>query len=471
MASTANNSRTAGIWCAEDDNTSAASATLLAPLFQSYTIGETHNQRLPIHRLPTEVLAMIFRIVTCVETCIHDPYVTVSRTITLSAVCSYWRMVIINNSTFWTYIPIRNTPKPHSITSLCLERSRDSLIDAAAYLTGVDPWHAEKTLPLHVHRIRTLYISSRKIENVHSVMECILSSGVPRSLKHLSIKLTPPYHLGIAPSSILPQSLPELCESLYGLVKQLHTLHLRDVSLAPGSYSFDRLQNLLLDRACPADVVRVLTSSSDAQSIEVRNLIPGNDLGFPIDRPVVVGSLKRLCLGGILDSTTLCKLLEPLPSGPYEMELAMNATSGSWPDTPLGVDMLGSLLHKFNITRLTLDQALCVKVHTVLQNLPNLHDLNLVRFCLTQPMLAAMTRTYEQESNRAFPTLRKLRLRNTRIVDYEAFKAMVFSHHIDRIRISHCRLKWNGDTLTTQPSPSSPLYEWLSVVVPKVSLA
>lgn len=487
MASTANSShidirRT-------HDNTPAATAALQPPLPSDHTIDVTHNPRLPIHRLPTEILGIIFRNITRVETCIHDPYVTVSRTITLSAVCSHWRMTIINNSTFWTYIPIRNTPKSHRITSLCLERSRNSLIDISAYLAGADPWCAEKTLSLYVHRVRSLYICSRRIEHVRSVMEFILSNGVPRSLKHLSIKPISPYHMSIVSGSILPPSFPELREIMYGLVQQLHTLRLSEVALAPGSYSFDRLRNLLLERACPAEVVQALTSSSDVQSIEIRNLVSGEDHDLPTNLPVVMGNMKKLCFRGITDSTTLCNMLGSLLPGPYEIDLTINAgrallnqvddtTSGLNPGPPCGADILGTLLRRFdNITRLTLESSigtpspvLCDKVHMVLQNLPNLCYLNLVVFQLTQPMLAAMTRSYEQEPNRAFPLLRRLRLRDTLIVDYEAFKTMIFSHHIDRIRISRCLVKWDGDAATTHPSPSSSLYKWLSIVVPKVSI-
>ncbi|CAE7138291.1 unnamed protein product, partial [Rhizoctonia solani] len=79
-----------------DDPHSTPSPSQIITLLNS-TVDGVYNQHLLIHRLPTEVLSMIFRTITQVETCALDPHDTISYTLALGAVCTYWRR-IINNS-------------------------------------------------------------------------------------------------------------------------------------------------------------------------------------------------------------------------------------------------------------------------------------------------------------------------------------------------------------------------------------
>ncbi|CAE6535040.1 unnamed protein product, partial [Rhizoctonia solani] len=376
---------------------------------------------------------------------------------------------------------------PIRITALCLERSRESLINASVHLPSAAPWRIEGTLALHTHRIHSLYVSSRKVENIRSIMECILSCGVPRSLKHLSIKAIPDYRYRNTKTILSPSS--HKLQGFHGLVNQLHTLCLRGVFLAPESYSFNGIRDVAFD-ADSMDIIRILATGHKVRSIEVRNLLSGDKFVSPTDLPVTAKRLKRLCLAGIRDLAALCNVLRSIPQGSYKLELTIHVVYILWPNNDTtadgefrDVDMLGPLLHRFdNITALTLASnqytpsrsPSCENLHKILRNLSHLCYLNLEGFHLTQELSAAMTRQYDQEStctaSSTFPILRKLRLWRTRIADYEAFKAMVFSHKIHLIRISHCMLQWDGDNRTLSPSSSSPLYKWLCMVVPIVSI-
>ncbi|CAE6414463.1 unnamed protein product [Rhizoctonia solani] len=291
-------------------------------------------------------------------------------------------------------------------------------------------------------------------------------------------------------NSILHGSPVELHEMFRALIKQLYTLRLAGVYLRPGPYSWDNPRETSWDHALPTDVIKFLASDSTIQSIEIRNLKSRKGSDLPNVLPAIARSLKRLRLD-TMDSVALYSLLNSISPGPYDMSLSIPARfalSSRHNEPPLNTSSsiprnLGSLLRKFsNITRLTLtssmnppSRARCENMHMLLKNLHNLHHLGLVDFRLTQQITVAMTRPYEQEpatmSNNTFSMLRELRLQGTCILDYDAFKAMIFSHPVSRLCISHCKLEWDGDNPTAYPTPSSPLHKWLSAVVPTIEIA
>ncbi|QRW27486.1 hypothetical protein RhiXN_02081 [Rhizoctonia solani] len=459
------------------------------------TIGNTRNHRLLIHSLPVELLTLIFRLLIDEETWVL-PSTNLYPAITLCAVCSYWRRIVVNNTMFWTYISIQNTAQSRKVASLGLERSQDNLVDVSVILGNGCSIYAQEVLSLHSHRIRSLRLSSMCIGSFCGMLRSMLSNGVPKHLKHLelSIKTTPhrlrPHMVPI--NSILSRSFE--IDQFRTLIRQLHTIHLDGISVRSEFYSLNSLHQGFWDCAFPIDLATLLAPDSRVESIEIHNLVRER---FGASHVITTNTrnLKRLSLKTV-DSTALYSALSSVSPGSYDMDLSVPARfalssrhndtppipSSSIPD-PRSTGLLGSLLRKFNnITKLTLtsgitttpSQTRCENMRTLLKSLYNLRYLGLVKFHLTQQIVIAMTRTYELESNatssNTFAMLRELRLQDACILDHDAFKTMVFSHSINYLYLYHCSFKQDGDSLASYPNSSSPLYRWLSAVVPRVEI-
>ncbi|KAH7340953.1 hypothetical protein B0J17DRAFT_653488 [Rhizoctonia solani] len=437
--------------------------------------GYTSSTDSSINCLPSELLTEIFWSSIRGDCTFGRIRKAVSRTLTLCSVCSDWRSMILSNPLFWSCIPVGNRAHSYHLTRLCLERSKDSPIDIVIRFRGRScdaMWSGQQDLIMHCSRIRSIYVSATSSEDIFSLLGRILENQIPRPLTSLSINIRSSsdiisdddrYSNETAWHKFMQKNIPELCD-------QLHTLHLDGVSISDfrgweGS-KFGELTELVL--------------SSEHSYYEGMSYIMA-----------VADNLRLLEFHGpvewVADSTTLKPVLRPdqgvkvlrlhkLPFGTLRQGITwIVPQAGIW-ETEMSIETrlsqpLWVLRNSSTVTALSLDNSEG-PIHTgyymrrILKALPNLRSLTLERFELGESTLSGLTRPHDAADSE-FPRFTVLRLHLSRVLDYDAFKAMIASHPIRRIEIRSCALGWSRRD-TNKPDTTSPLYLWLCGRVPEI---
>ncbi|KAH7340875.1 hypothetical protein B0J17DRAFT_716054 [Rhizoctonia solani] len=423
--------------------------------------------------MPPEILAEIFQYV--VDGVYHPWNVrsSVSRLLFLCSICSCWRSVIFTKTSFWSRVPIGQDESSRRLTLLCLKHSQDSPINVVACAESQEPWNGEDVLDQHVHRIRSLLISTESTEsNTHisSMLDLLLKNQIPPSLIHLAIEAR-------RPDESLP-AIPVYHPNFTKLCGQLHTLDLKGLMIDDwNDCSFAELRSLALgnsglysgmsDRfASTARHMRVMEYYSRDRWQKDEPSWPS----FPTRAPMTI-RIHHPSFDMFLYFLGLLPL-QGIPNV-LDIELALDRRSVTHPSEEPSLSagiilLLPSLRKSRAIGSLILEDTQLkpfsgTVMRFMLEALPTLHTLTLEKFELTETTLRGFTRFVDPElppdERVPFPAFEVLRLYYSRILDYDAFKLMVASHPVRRLHIWGCRLERDENDASCQRIAS--LRRWL----------
>ncbi|KAJ7056411.1 hypothetical protein C8F01DRAFT_1372931 [Mycena amicta] len=125
-----------------------------------------HNPNRPVNRLPPELLAHIFVLLS--EECLVYDTSWVSA---CSHVCASWRQIALNTPTLWTKVVLTS----QAWTDCCLERSKSALLKVEADLTGWTP----AILGALPRICRLLELSSERIVRIDLSFYCTINTADP----------------------------------------------------------------------------------------------------------------------------------------------------------------------------------------------------------------------------------------------------------------------------------------------------
>lgn len=136
-----------------------------------------------IHRLPPEVLQMIFRLS-------GQWGIDTTTNINIAAVCSHWRSVALGDSRMWSALKIDRMSCSKALVEVFLKRSKSTPLTLVitnktpAYSIHVGQWLYDFCAE-HLHRIQTLHIQLHSLDQ----MDWMMSQPAPM-LEELSIQLS-----------------------------------------------------------------------------------------------------------------------------------------------------------------------------------------------------------------------------------------------------------------------------------------
>jgi hypothetical protein len=452
----------------------------------SLTLKKAQNQCTPINRIPSELLVEIFRL------SVHSPsasnaHIMVRDAVLLSSICSYWRTLIIATTSFWSLVPLGHTEGSENITLLCLKRVQTGPLDISGVSSGLSHWRAKSAIALHIQRIRSLYLSAETLDQIHSIMKCMLHLKAPSPLKKLSI------HLYVSVRAYSPAHIFPTSSRLQGvfqiLTRGLRILELHNITMNWCLFTLDELQVLRLTSDISLggflllnQLAHILATSLNLCVLELSNV--ALDGIRENDTPISMRSLKTLILRS-LAFDVLCDILQSILPGPYDIQLFADYRTfrkrlPRIESTSEGVDQLVPLFRKFyNITTLCLESDELIFeplwLRSVLGALPNLNSLLLDGSQLTKEVISTITRLPSKELPETagaspFPQIRTIGMRAVTITDSEAFKIMITSLAIEHMELMGCELLRDDRVgyCTSVIKTSSPLYQQLSQIVPKL---
>ncbi|KAH7334161.1 hypothetical protein B0J17DRAFT_675590 [Rhizoctonia solani] len=435
------------------------------------------NSRLPISRLPVEILLNIFFKTLPNHTEVtENPSYSILQVISICSVCSYWRKITLDHPSFWSHVVLDDRKKaPCDIASLCLERSQGNLVDVSVQLH--DSRNLDPTIPFStVQNFRSLSISVTSLVRMESELKwsvggSIVAKGVPGSLRHLAIA----YELDGYSSHSAPSfhswrlTHDPLWDARYiqAIFEQLHTLKISGIKCIPPSCSYHNLQMLELGKPCSIEAFSMVQptacnlvtlklglSSSSFERYEVKN-----------PKPALPASLKKVYISASL--IIFCTFLDSFSLGDHEIELESKLATFHQPHPA----QLHSMRAVSTLIITSLGTLTEEHLHATLRFLPGVHTLVLRNLRLNRPRLFAMTAQSAtlETPTLPFPRIVCLELHGCCIENGRAFKALVNDHPISRLRVSHCLVKW-GESGVMLGFSSSSAYKWLSGISPGMSL-
>ncbi|KIK44281.1 hypothetical protein CY34DRAFT_802889 [Suillus luteus UH-Slu-Lm8-n1] len=131
------------------------------------------NELLPIFRLPTEILVMVFKNVEEDHRLDESAHSDVPACVVVSRVCKYWRSVAYACPALWTHIRSTN---PH-LVAIMLEKSRNFPL-VVMYKTPAPPRHCLKPILSHLPRIESLKFRALEI-HANDIIQWLSSQPAP----------------------------------------------------------------------------------------------------------------------------------------------------------------------------------------------------------------------------------------------------------------------------------------------------
>ncbi|KAI0631341.1 hypothetical protein C8Q77DRAFT_201713 [Trametes polyzona] len=175
----------------------------------------------PISALPPEILVTIFSLLAihCEGGSTTAQANPIRGIVHLMLVCHCWRLLIVDTSTFWRHIA---TTRNRAWISLCLERSRDCLLDLHVLApAAADPDALTLVLP-HARRLRSLCAYVDVSDGQLGILSPLFATGM----------LTP-QQLEVVPFASLPNKRSEGLTRGRVSLPSLQILIARDSMLPP----------------------------------------------------------------------------------------------------------------------------------------------------------------------------------------------------------------------------------------------
>ncbi|KAG1771429.1 hypothetical protein EDD22DRAFT_569878 [Suillus occidentalis] len=145
----------------------------LATLESKRVLRSRTNERLPIFRLPTEILMTVFRGLEEDQRFDESASSDVPACVVVSRVCRYWRSVAYAYPALWTHIRSTN-PR---LVAIMLEKSRNLPL-VVMYKTPAPPRRCLKPILSHLPRIKSLKFRALEIYANH-IIEWLSSQPAP----------------------------------------------------------------------------------------------------------------------------------------------------------------------------------------------------------------------------------------------------------------------------------------------------
>ncbi|KAF8606128.1 hypothetical protein BDV93DRAFT_361717 [Ceratobasidium sp. AG-I] len=442
----------------------------------------------PINSLHPEILALIFSLVLdersyAPTVTVFDPFrsdpcdlnesfkqARLTKIITISGVCAYWRRIALNNGAFWTYIPIfltsRSIQRSLDSTSVWLDHAQTSplhvFIDTRRskkiHLLNLSETTLESALleaPFGNKQIQTLYLSVGNSGYFNALLDNWFGTGVSGSLMKLRLLLKNEINDPLAFQNWLSQcqelrlfrmNAGPLCNDHFPLLPNL-----TDLELNSFAHPLTTLQFANVLRGCPN--LRQLTL---------------DDMSFlataSIDEtPVPLQHLKVLNLTEINATSVL-----PLISSKSD-SLSITITAMSLEDTSVNlIDYIGQLSGLSTITALSLNLG-DIEPHDLrrlIYSLPHLQTFCLEDTYLDNPMVLALRGVDNfggagRSTAPMFPIPHAIWLIRSEIEDEETLRLLVGVRPLQQLKLGGCFLEGSSSILE-----EGELYEFLLDSVP-----
>lgn len=262
------------------------------------------NARLPIFKLPVEILCRIFQFTQDTWT---GPYAHFHQSgslewITVTRVCQHWRNAALNEPSLWTRPPLYNA----KWTSVMLQRSQMAGITLAFDDRSRVRADLITTVVSHIAHTTSLTVQRTEKQVVQKLLTNLRSTVAPM-LETLKIDgtSTSPYHLVaiIDESDRIPARLPE--NAFLGTTK-LRRLSLMGIDIDWKSHLLSSLTELTLEKISPgarpsrAEFLSMLERNPGLRKLTLRDAFPTSvHLTNPSvdDRPrISLSSLESLSI-------------------------------------------------------------------------------------------------------------------------------------------------------------------------------
>ncbi|CAE6432573.1 unnamed protein product [Rhizoctonia solani] len=434
------------------------------------------NQQAFINRLPPELHAKIFEYdLDANKPDINTRTVSsirLSRIVSLSAVCTHWRKLVVGTGSFWSHIPIHLS---ENLVALCVKRANSIPLEVMAINKKRGAKNGsnriskgENALRGHSHNIQSLTVSAFILERIHSLINCVLESSIPRSLRELSVTYTKANWTHEAPTE--PDTRPKI--RLDTLTKDLYTLRLRGIYIDWNECAFEKLCMLKLDGLHAlrlAELEQALVASPMLQVLEIsRSELYGSRTS---SKPLALPHLKTLRL--IYMEAALGMIVDMLEPGDYTTELDVSMYCAMKPplvSKEAWIQELQRIVPKMcHVTVLgirnephVLEEASFLSIDDIIA-LPDLITLRLQGFPLEPKPILVLEKVLQ-----SLPQINKLQLRRVIIKSTETFQDMIERCAVQRIELINCRVYSGGKILRIERG--TPLYKWALESAPRVSL-
>ncbi|KAL5635567.1 hypothetical protein ACGC1H_004388 [Rhizoctonia solani] len=296
---------------------------------------------------------------------------------------------------------------------------------------------------------------------------------MPPALMHLSLMPKPNgYYL---PRLNLDSKLCE--QNFVQLCNQLQTLEMSNLWVDFNSYTFARLEKLILnaDLGFLSVVSCLVPVAHRLRFLEVR------DTAWRVRERIDPELARGVKVLRLRHPYSFCRweLERDLRSKDWDaidFHLPHNLMAGPQAEARRNLECLIPYMrtNSSKITSLTLRNnkpEVLERISTMLQVLPNLHTLTFDNLHLTESILSLFIPP--PDSSGPFPRFCTLRLMVSKIQHVEVFKKLVLSHPIRRLDLWRSTLDWGDGVVggSYRPTKPSPFYEWLCERVPELYIS
>ncbi|KAL5637371.1 hypothetical protein ACGC1H_003967 [Rhizoctonia solani] len=466
-----------------------------------------------LYRFPEEILSQIFMEV------IHDHHPTSEGIAPLSMedhltytyrglhtlirVCSVWRNVALRRAALWSTIPILASAfgsdsgyRMYRETELSLQRAVGAGLDFAGVL-DIGDYQKTKLLPDYVPRFHTSNLKSKYLRSIHNFLDMILESGIPPSLRELSICHT--HDINCKSPESLPQESDYLsfyeCHhrpTFQQLIRSVSALRVSGIPFHWQAITFStnlvelRIQALTLGYESELNhLLKAVASATQLQKLSIISLAAFPDpvgIESPMPISIELPNLQSLYVEDLYFNV-LDWILTNITPGSHRLKLYLtdktlyignlDAGSGVFEEDEVDSSDLCDLLGCTPVDTLMLhgnsgDHWVAEPVlRRILCSIPSLKTLMMSHWELDVENLAAL----ERRASRDFPRLQNLHITGAKIFDIAGLKKFIASHPIQNLDIG--ALLWKGYLFADdwdQLKPGDDLTKWLESRIQSVHL-
>ncbi|KAF8606191.1 hypothetical protein BDV93DRAFT_362984 [Ceratobasidium sp. AG-I] len=420
------------------------------------------NVSTPINSLHPEVLTYIFSLLVGKDTII--PIVDIfevssfnafkerltkkarlERATALSSVCQYWRSIILNTSSFWTYVHIlltsQDIQRGLDSAHVWLDRARTTPLDVfirdgryeKTPLSVTELGDFSLALPLGNKQVRTLELTLVAASHLNAILKNWLGNVVSNSLTHLYVNAHDP-----ADEQPMSRDWLSQCHELQALSFNVGSLCCDHFPSMP------KLVNLELCWSpvtlTTGQLVNILCACPSLQQLKLDQAGVRPIIGADLD-PVPLHCLEVLSLQ-FLDAT----LVLPLISSTSDSLRLSIASHISGEESNL-VNCIIHFSHNCTVTALQLNtvQIELRMMRELLHSLPRLQTLSLQNIYLDNTMMITLRGAdgpglSGATSPSTFPILRAIWLEECEIDDEAALRSLASVRPLQQLKLDNCSL-------------------------------
>ncbi|CAE6499639.1 unnamed protein product [Rhizoctonia solani] len=485
-------------------------------LFKSRSaLARTRNRLAsPLYRFPEEIMSQIFMNV------IHDYHPLMENISPISMedhltytyrslhdllrVCSVWRNVALRRAALWSTIPILDSAfgisfsgcRLYQETRLSLQRAGGAGLHLAAVL-GISEYQKTKLLPDYASRFHTINLKSEHLRSIQKIIDMVLESGIPRSLRELSICHT---HSGTCNyAERLPRNPDYLnlheCNhrATFGqLVQSVATLRISGLPFHWHAITFStelvelQIHSVTLGYESGLNhFLKAVASATQLRDLKIISVsaFPNpeeNESAMPLS--IAIPNLESLYLQD-LHYNVLQRILTTIVPGSHHLTLylthksfytgTIDADSEDFTEEDVEPSDLCNLLCIIPVNTLLLfgdygDHWLTdLELRQLLRSIPSLKTLRMSDW----DFFATNWATLERPRGVPFPKLQNLHLTGARIFDAAGLKKVITSHQIQHLEIGGSVYKGEHELANREELKlGGGLVNWLESHVPSVCL-